>query len=215
VGQRQIPYSRPARQVIQIKDLNDKENCNEDNHAFRILLVVVMVILPMVAVTPANAGVGRHYQEIIPVDDSGETNIPCEFVTIYHQWGYFRINYLFDQNGQLIKEIDIWGTLKQTITAPDTGKTVDVQIQGPGHYEFTYPEENVIVMKVSGTGTSSLITAPGMGRIGPGGGVNMVETYTFDTTDPNNWILKSYSLDKLVGNTNPHDWTTFCEYMGS
>jgi hypothetical protein len=185
-------------------------------HAFRILLVVVMVILPLVAVTPAYAGVGTHYQDVIPIDDSGPWPVQhCAFLINYHTWGNFRINYWLDQNGQLTKEIDILGNLKQTMTAPDTGKTVNVQIQGPTHYEFTYPEENVLVMKVIGTGTFSLMTAPGDGRIGPGGGGKMVETYTFDISDPNDWILLKYSLDNVVGNTNPGDWTKFCEYMGS
>ena len=179
-------------------------------HAFRILLVLVMVILPMMAATPAYAGGLTHHQMVI---DMGEEDIPwpgapCGGINILIDVeGYLRVNYWTDENELWIKELDIYGTVKHTATA--NGKTVNILVQGPVHYEYTYTPDTVVMLS-KGTGTTSMITAPGYGKIW-GGAVNMVETYTFDA---NNWDLLDYSLDRLVGNLDK-DFTELCAYFGS
>jgi hypothetical protein len=150
---------------------------------------------------------------VIPIDEdipSPGTENPCGFDILFHQEGNLRINYWTDKNGWWIKELDIWGNMKRIATA--YGKTVKILVQSPGHYEFTYLP-NEAVMQVKTTGAIAMVIAPGEGIIWGGAGLQD-ETYIFDTTDPNNWVLKSYSLDKLVGNEDfDPNWTEVCEYF--
>jgi hypothetical protein len=169
-----------------------------------------MVILPMVAATPASAGGLTHHLDVYYINEDipspGNEN-PCGFFILLHQEGNIRINYWTDENGNWIREFDIFGNLKRIATA--FGKTIDLQIQGPIHYEYTYlPDE--FIMHVKGIGTAVLITVPGYGRIFSGAG-QFAETYVYDTKTGE---LISHSVDKTTGNQNIDPmWTNICAYF--
>ena len=173
-------------------------------HVLRILSVLLLVAMSLSTASPAYAK--THYQMVIPVDDlivipGNESE--CGFEYTVHDFGYFRINYWLDDNGDFTKEIDIWGTMKKTISA--NGKTLPIQVQGPVHID--YVSETEVIVKT--TGTSLLITVPGYGHVLGGAGM-IVEQYTFNPAT-GEW---DYTLVKLTGNPTWEFWGPLCEYLG-
>jgi hypothetical protein len=184
-------------------------------HVFRILLVVIMVILPLVAVTPAFAGGLTHHHVVVPLDVivpwyATAPDNPCGFDIYFHQWGNFRVNYWTDEMGRWVKEIDIYGNLK--LIAGAGGNTIDIFVMGPVHLETTFPEENVAIVVSHTEGPSLMVTIPGIGKIWGGTG-NLIETFTYDTNNPDEWILTGYSQDKLTGTWDWEDFSPVCDYL--
>jgi hypothetical protein len=181
-------------------------------HVFRCLSVLLMIFVTLAAASPVSAD--THIQNVTdmeghsvmvvndPVDPS-----PCSFDIDVYQHGNLRDNIWINENGQVTKEILIYGNVKKEWSAH--GKTVDVQAQGPIKYHYQYgPEENKIIVKV--TGASEVITIPGHGKIyGGGGQINL--TYTFQA---GSWNLISITVDRVIGNINL-DAGPLCEYLGS
>ena len=179
---------------------------------FFILSVILILSLTMAVFTPVLADPGKHQQEVFVVDEEwvwygdDEYN-PCGFDLYFHDTGKFRFNYWFDEYGRLSKQLEIWGNLKETISA--NGKTVNVQIQGPVTSSVEYQNSGNEIYTVKIRGTFKLVTVPGLGKIYPGGGM-MIEVYTYDAAT-DEW---SYNLEKAVGSyTDLEDFTAFCAYF--
>ena len=172
----------------------------------RILIIASMLALPLVAVTPAFADTPVHGSA--PIDDTeiwlatAEDN-PCGFDIVIHVYGTFRFNSWLDENGQTTREIDIYGNLKQTYSAH--GKSVNVQMQGPIHYEAI--SENHIIL--TWLGTNPIITVPGYGKV-VGGAGQIVEEIILD---PDTGEVISDVFLKLVGSFNYDDSSAVCEYL--
>ena len=70
---------------------------------------------------------------------------------------------------------------------------------------------NIAVVEADSMGAIALTPALREGVIYDGAG-HIVETYTYNISDPDDWILISYSLDKVVGNTD-YSFTELCDYL--
>lgn len=170
----------------------------------RILIIASILTLLLVAVPPVYADTPGHF--VVPVDEteiwSGIDNT-CGYNIVVHTVGNFRGNYWQDENGQLTREMGIFGNLKQTLSAH--GKSLNVNMQGPIHYE--YLSENHFI--ITWLGTNPLLTVPGYGKVHGGGG-QIVEEITLD---PDTGAVISDVFLKWVGNINYDDFSAACEYL--
>jgi hypothetical protein len=173
----------------------------------RILMIASMLVVLLVAVSPAFADTPGHWVNTVDETSTWLANTednPCDFDIVVHEYGTFRGNYWIDDNGQLTRAMDIYAGLKQTLSAH--GKTVNMQIQGPIHYDVI--SENHFIM--TSVGTNSLITVPGYGKIFGGAG-QIVEEIKFDPTT-------GEVLDVIlsqVGNINFDNFSAVCKYLSS
>jgi hypothetical protein len=123
-----------------------------------------------------------------------------------HDYGTLRIHLWFDENDQLIREIDIYGDVKRDVSA--NGITLKEENSGPVFtYDIQYLEDRVVAT-VKATGAQYIINIPGHGRVYGGGGQ---EIYTF-TWSPDWEDLISVTTEKEVGNLT-WDWDIICEYF--
>ena len=177
-------------------------------HALRILSVLLMVFVTLAAARPAYADTHVHDDYLLDIDFTWTADAPdnpCGFDIQWREYGVVRLNAWFDEEGRLTHEIDVYGNVKEELSAH--GKTVNFQIQGPVHFFLEYPPDE-IVLRAKSVGTAALATVPHYGKIRGGGGL-ILETATF-TRDG---VMTSYSLDKWVGNFTG-DWTPICTYLG-
>ena len=182
-------------------------------HAFRILIIAVVAILPLVAVAPVSAGGGTHVHYTYPfplyIEWAAKIN-PCrEFDIVIQREGFILVNAWYDENGLAVKEMEIWSFLTRTFTVGE--KTVSFNIKGPVHYEYTYLSDTLLEIRMNGMGTGGLATVPGYGKIMGGAGL-LIETIVYDISNPDKWKEISYSLDKDVGNYQDN-WVILCEYL--
>ena len=103
-------------------------------HAFRILLNLIMVIMPMVLVTPVSADKpdqSRHWTE--PIDDTFYW-YACGFENpiVDHIYGTLKGEYFFNEAGDLVMANISYGSFRETWSV--NGKHVDIQDMGPLHY---------------------------------------------------------------------------------
>lgn len=184
----------------------------------RALLVFAMVIVPLAAGTMASANGLTHHQMVIPIDatylwsasDPVDPS-PCGFDLIFHEDGNWRINYWTDENGWWLREFDIYGNVHRTGSAVGGDKTVNIIVRGQMKYEVTYLDDTATVV-VKSVGAQALTVAPGLGVIWGGSGL-ILETQTFDISDPEQWVLISYSVDKDTRDGNYDDFTELCGYL--
>jgi hypothetical protein len=173
------------------------------NAGFRLLSLLIILTIPLFAVTPAFAD--THYQVVIPSDATqvwpGSQN-PCGFDLTIHEWGTIRVNYWLGENQNLTYEIDAYGQMRMTTSA--NGKTISFNMQAPIHYK--YNDAGVIIKT---TGANFLGTAPGYGKIWGGSGL-VIETWDID---PVTGTWSNHILLRTVGNINYDDWAAECEYL--
>jgi hypothetical protein len=177
-------------------------------HVFRILLVLLMVFGILAAATPAYAD--THVQDDYVLDinftwTEDAPDNPCGFDIQWREYGVVRLNVWFDEENRVTHEVDIYGNVKESLSA--NGKTVNFLIQGPVQFNIEYPPDE-IVLRAKSVGTAALATVPHYGKI-RGGGVLILETAVY-TRDGE---LISYNLDKWVGNYTD-DWDPICAYLG-
>jgi hypothetical protein len=176
-------------------------------HILRILSVLLLVAMSLSAASPAYAD--THYQIVIPTDDSWTWNAtdednPCGFDIGLHEYGNYRMNYWLDEDGQLTRELDIFGNMKLELSAH--GKTLKLLYQGPAHW-FYY--ENTVILKV--TGTNASLTVPGYGKVDGSAGLLII---TFDI-DPETGELINGVEEKWVGSIDfISDPNPVCAYLG-
>jgi hypothetical protein len=177
-------------------------------HVFRILSVLLMVFGSLAAATPANADSHVHDDYILDINSTwlaDDPENPCGFDIQFREYGVVRLNVWFDEDGRVTHEVDIYGNVKEDLSA--NGKTVNIQVQGPVHFFIEYPP-NEILLRAKQVGTAAIATVPHYGKIRGGGG-QILETVIF-TLDGE---MISYSLDKWVGNFSG-DWGPICAYLG-
>ena len=177
-------------------------------HVLRILSVLLLVVMTLSAASPAYAD--THYQTVSYEDNSwvleasDVENNPCGFDVGIHEYGTFRVNYWLDEDGQLTRELDIFGNMKLVLSAH--GKTLKLLYQGPAHWSYS---ENKVILKV--TGTNAVYTVPGYGKVdGPAG--LWIASWDIDP-ETGEWI--NFEVEKWVGSidyvSKPNP---ICEYLG-
>ena len=178
---------------------------------FLTVFVTPAVTKPVLAAKPKT-----HVQFEVPLSGTvvltpGDPWDPCDIALTYTARGYLRINQWFDESGEILREMDIYGTVHQSISGSN-GNSVNVQLYGPGFYTYDY-SGNTVTVYAKSTGAQEKITIPGMGTVFGGAG-NSTIAYVYDDTDPTNWIfLYSYIV-------RPNDyldfshWDIICSYLG-
>jgi|WetSurMetagenome_2_1015567.scaffolds.fasta_scaffold664751_1 hypothetical protein len=175
-------------------------------HAFRILLVVVMVSLPLVAVTPAYADKpdqSRHWTE--PVDDTYYW-YACGFENpiVDHVYGTLKGEYFFNEAGDVVKGNVSYGSMRETWSVND--KHVDLQIQGPIHYRTIVLGAEFYQIYL---GVSGIITIPGYGRVYGWSG-QWVLRWEFNPSI-DDWEITG--VVREVGSTHLENWDAICAYL--
>ncbi len=188
-------------------------------HVIRTLTVFILVLVSFAATQPVfAASAGTHHLLIIDVSGvftlaAEDPNNGCN-IDITETWsGYKRINYWLDEFGWETKQIDIAGTIKINWSGPN-GNVFNIQVAGPVLRHFEYLDDNKVLITFKDVGTWDMVTIPHLGRI-TGGGMNLIWVWTFDTTDPANWIPAGEPQTiREVGNWDPYNWEIICSYLG-
>ncbi len=188
-------------------------------HVFRTLTVFILVLVSFATTQPAfAASAGTHNQLI--VDEAGVWTLPAEDpnngcnIDITVTWsGYRRINFWLDEYGQPTKQVDVAGTIKIYLSGPN-GNVLNIQVAGPMLRDFKFLDDNKVLITFKDVGTWDMVTIPHLGRI-TGGGMNLIWVWTFDTTDPDNWVpVGEPQVISEVGNWDPYNWEIICHYLG-
>jgi hypothetical protein len=95
----------------------------------RIVLILSAVLLAL-AIAPA-ATAGKPTREIIPAVPDAVLDL-CGFPVLDHEEGYTIVQSFTDEEGNLVRQIVTAPGLRETLTNLDTGKTVVLNIEGPG-----------------------------------------------------------------------------------
>ena len=176
-------------------------------HVLRILSVLLLIVMNLATASPAYAD--THTQTVIHTDDywvleaDNEDN-PCGFNIGIHEYGTFRENDWFDKDGQLTRELDIFGNMKLVLSAH--GKTLNLLYQGPAHWSYS---ENKVILKV--TGTNAVYTVPGYGKVDGSAGL-WIASWEIDP-DTGEWI--NFVVEKDVGSIDyVSEPNPICEYLG-
>jgi len=145
-----------------------------------------------------------HYQEVITYEDTWIIPVeesPCDFAIEMHSWGSVRINYWLDENGQITRRFETFGTTRNTVSA--NGKTMKFLGQGPIQVRF---DDGTATAKY--IGPVWLFIAPGYGAVFGSTGQEVWEC----TIDPDTQE-EVCVLQKSVGYNNWEDAGPFCEYL--
>jgi hypothetical protein len=171
----------------------------------RMLVILSILALSLafapsaLADTPGHESFSIDTVEISPAEENG-----CAFDIEVHTYGELRKNYWVDENGEITRWMDIYGNLKQTMSA--NGKTLMQRIQGPIHAEVVSADTTVYKY----VGTFALVTVPGSG-ISAGGGSLIVEEVIIDLETGD---VLSDEILKWVGSTGEHrNWDVVCAYL--
>lgn len=178
------------------------------------ILLIFLVALGTLAVTkPALAEKQKTHVQY-DVDMNGtwvqlatDPENPCTIDLTYTDHGFVQVNQWFDEAGNILKEMDMYGPFHRSISG-NNGNVINVQQYGPAFFDFVYGE-SIITVFVKGTGEQQMITIPGIGRISGGAGNNIM-AYVFDT----DWnFLYTYVVrpDDFLDFSN---WDIVCGYLG-
>jgi hypothetical protein len=174
--------------------------------AVRILMIASLLVVSLASAPAALADTPGH--ETFPIDgleiSPGAEN-GCGFDIEIHTVGEYRGNYWVDDNGQVTRWMEIYGNLKQTLSA--NGKTLRSRVQGSIHAQVVSEDRTLYKF----VGTFGLVTVPGSG-ISAGGGGQIVEEVVIDVETGE---VLSDEILKWVGSTGEHsDWDAICAYLG-
>ena len=99
----------------------------------RRVLILSAVSLAL-AIAPA-ATAGKPTREVFPALPDAVLD-QCGFPVLDHEEGFGIVLSFTDEEGNLVRQISLAPGLRETLTNLDTGKTVVVNIAGPGHLDL-------------------------------------------------------------------------------
>jgi hypothetical protein len=162
------------------------------------LSILLALVLTAAVVAPALATPPNFIDIVLDYTHTDVTS--CEFEITHHVYGVLRGQDFFDNDGNLTRLHDIWGGVKQTWSA--NGKTLDVQVSGPGHFRIL--SDTLLIQESHGTAT--VITIPGHGIVyGRRGYFAVLIDYSTNPPTPIE-VVTDHS-------TFSEDWDAICTYL--
>jgi hypothetical protein len=97
-------------------------------------VLILSALFLALAIAPA-ASAGKPTREIIPAVPDSVLDL-CGFPVLDHEEGYTIVESFTDEEGNLVRQIFTSPGLRETLTNLDTGKTVVLNIEGPGFLDL-------------------------------------------------------------------------------
>ncbi|NLE45900.1 MAG: hypothetical protein GX620_14355 [Chloroflexi bacterium] len=175
-------------------------------YVFRAVLAFCVVLGVLVAARPTYADgpvqTVNRYDSWYTKDPSPDG--PCSFSIAVHVVGVFHEQRWYDENGDLAREVHLYGGNRYYLHA--NGKTVTILNSGRVSVTYTSPEEALVTL----TGQEWLWKIPGHGVVS-----GEVGNQTWSEMVDADGNLQDVIVHKLVGNILHTDVTpVLCEYLG-
>jgi hypothetical protein len=106
----------------------------ERGASMRRRVLILSGLLLALAIAPA-ATAGQPTREIIPAAPDAVLD-QCGFPVLDHAEGYTIVESFTDEEGNLVRQIFTAPGVRETLTNLDTGKTIVLNIEGPGSLEL-------------------------------------------------------------------------------
>jgi len=164
-----------------------------------VLSIIPILLISMVFVTPAQAA--APVVTTVPIDGTFSLTNPCGFEIIAQDYGVFRWEEFYDNDGQLAQISAMWSQAKETWSA--NGKSLAVKINGSGHATLA-PDLTSYV--VTWAGPSLFITVPGYGHVYGAAGNNTAQ-YSYPDIETFIRTIRN------VGNPFIENWGPICAYL--
>ncbi len=174
---------------------------------FRIPVTILILLLPLLAVTPASADapVRSVYTDDFSITYPGSQNA-CGFDVTVHIYGQIKIIAWYDEAGNPTREMDGAGQWHFTWDA-GYGKTLTGLVQGSAHYTYLSATERILKV----TGTNLLTIVPGYGP-GVGSAGQLIIRQVLDASGF--WVDVEVIKDVGIFATTPENVAAACAYLG-
>ena len=97
-------------------------------------VLILSALFLALAIAPA-ATAGKPTREVFPASPDAVLDL-CGFPVLDHEEGFFVFESFYDEQGNLVRQIGTAPGLRETLTNLDTGKTVVLNIEGPGFLDL-------------------------------------------------------------------------------